>query len=69
MVLDLNPSGGTGKNVIIFGVDMSSITKIDNRKKYILIHGEGLTQGLELTLTLIYFTIQLILLKKIQSFA
>ena len=28
-----NPSGGTSKNVIIFGVDMSSSTKIDNRKK------------------------------------
>ena len=28
-----HPSGGTGKNVIIFGVDMSSSTKIDNRKK------------------------------------
>ena len=27
------PSGGTGKNVIIFGEDMSSSTKIDNRKK------------------------------------
>ena len=25
--------GGNGKNVIIFGVDMSSSTKIDNRKK------------------------------------
>ena len=32
-------SGGTGRNVIIFGVDMSSSTKIDNRKKYILILG------------------------------
>ena len=28
-----NPSGGTGGNVIIFGVDMNSSTKIDNRKK------------------------------------
>ena len=26
-------SGGTGRNVIIIGVDMSSSTKIDNRKK------------------------------------
>ena len=25
-------SGGNGKNVIIFGVDMSSLTKIDDRK-------------------------------------
>ena len=42
------PGPGLGKNVIIFGVDMSSSTKIDNRKKYILILGKGPTQGLEL---------------------
>ena len=30
-----------GKNAIIFGVDMSSSTKIDNRKKDILILGKG----------------------------
>ena len=36
-----------GRNVIIFGVDMSSSTKIDNRKKDILILGKGPTQGLE----------------------
>ena len=41
----------TGKNVIIFGVDMSSKTKIDNRKKYILILGKAPTQGLEHTLS------------------
>ena len=35
-----------GKNVIIFGVDVSSSTKIDNRKKYILILGKGPTQEL-----------------------
>ena len=40
-----------GKNVIIFGVDMSSSTKIDNRKKDILILGRGPTQGLESTLS------------------
>ena len=28
-----HPSSGTGKNVIIFGVDMSSSTKFHNRKK------------------------------------
>ena len=40
MVLDLiekdffsHPSRETDKNVIIFGVDMSSTTKINNRKK------------------------------------
>ena len=28
-----HPSGETGRNVLIFGVDMSSSTKIDNKKK------------------------------------
>ena len=42
--------GGFGKNVIIFGVDMSSSTKTD-RKKDILILVKGLTQGSEHTLT------------------
>ena len=41
----------TGKNVIVFGVDMSSKTKIDNRKKYILILVKAPTQGLEHTLS------------------
>ena len=41
-----HPSGGTGRNVIIFGVDMSSSTKIDNKGKAILILGNGPTQGL-----------------------
>ena len=35
------------KNVIIFGVDMGSSVHIDNKKKYILILGKGLTQGLD----------------------
>ena len=41
------PGTGLGRNVIISGVDMSSPTKIDNRKKDILILGKGPTQGLE----------------------
>ena len=46
------PNGGFGQNAIIFGVDMSSSKKKnDNRKKYILILGRGLTQGLEDRLT------------------
>ena len=40
-----------GRNVMIFGVDMSSSPHIDNRKKDILILGKGPTQGLEYTLT------------------
>ena len=41
------PGTGLGRNVIIFGVDMSSSTKIGNRKKDILILGKGATQELE----------------------
>ena len=56
MVLDLTETSFSvgneiGKNVIIFGVDMSSSSKIDNRKKDILILGKGPTQGLEHTLS------------------
>ena len=56
MVLDLtervfsHPSGETGRN-IIFGVGMSSSTKIENQKKYILILDKGPTQGLKHTLS------------------
>ena len=40
-----------GRNVRTFGVNMSSSTKIDKRKKDILIFGKGPSQGLEHTLT------------------
>ena len=46
-----HPSSGTGRNVIIFGVNMSSSTKIDNSKKDIIILVKGPTQGLEHTLS------------------
>ena len=36
-----------GRNVIIFGVDMSSSPDTDNKKEDILILGKGPTQGLE----------------------
>ena len=36
-----------GRNVIIFGVDMSSSVHVDNKNKDILILGEGLIQGLD----------------------
>ena len=45
------PGIGLGKNIIIFGVDMSSSVHVDNKKKYILILGNAPTQGLEHTLT------------------
>ena len=44
-----HPSGGTGRNVIIFKVDCSS-SKIDNKKKDIWIWVKGPTKGLEHTL-------------------
>ena len=57
VVLDLidmdffsHPSCGTGRNYIIFGVDVSSSTKIDNKKSDILILRKGPTQGLEHTI-------------------
>ena len=40
-----------GRNVIIFGIDMSSSQHIDNKNKYILILGKGPIQGLEHILT------------------
>ena len=45
------PGTGLGRNVIIFGVDMSSSTKTDNRKNDILVLEKGPTQGLEHTLS------------------
>ena len=41
--------GSYGKNVIIFGADMSSSVDVDNKGKGILILGEGATQGLDST--------------------
>ena len=41
------PGRSMGKNVIIFGVDMSSTLHIDNKEKDILLLGDGLTQGLD----------------------
>ena len=42
-------SGGAGRNVEIFGVDMSLSTKIDNKKKTLFL-GKAPTVGLEHTL-------------------
>ena len=38
------PDGSMGKNVIIFGVDMSSSEHVDNKKKDILILSKGATR-------------------------
>ena len=42
-----HPIGGNQRNVISFGVNISSSIKIDNRRKDILIWGIGHTHGLE----------------------
>ena len=65
------PGTWLGKNLIVFGVDMSSSTKIDNRKKDILILGKSPTQGLEHTIS-VEKCIQLILqstIKRLFKFA
>ena len=57
------PIGEFGKNVIIFGADMSSSVHFDNKKNNILIIGEGPTQRLDdTTLTAEKKNIQSILL-------
>ena len=43
----LLPDGSYGKNVIIFGVDMSSSIHVDNKRKDILTFGEKPTQRLD----------------------
>ena len=44
-------NGGLGRNVVIFGVDNTSSKHADNRKKDILVLDEGLTNGLDDTVT------------------
>ena len=41
------PYGSMGRNVTIFGADMSLSVHIDNKVKYILILGDGPTQELD----------------------
>ena len=43
-------NGSIGRNVIIFGADMSSFVHVDNKNKDILILGKGPTQGLDDTI-------------------
>ena len=47
------PDGNICENIIIFGVDMSSSVRNDNKGKDILILCKGPTQGLNRTLTLV----------------
>ena len=43
----LFPTGGFSKNLIVFGVDMSSSVHVDNKKKDLLILDEVLIQVLD----------------------
>ena len=45
------PDGGFGQNVLIFGLDMSTSIRIDNKGKDILVLGRGPTQGIESALS------------------
>ena len=45
------PGTGFGQKLLICGVDMSSSSHIDNKKKDVLVPGKRPTQGLEHTLT------------------
>ena len=56
------PGTGLRQNVIVFGVDMSSSTKIDNRKKNILILGKRIRTYKELKKMLVA-TILIILMR------
>ena len=62
------PNFDWGKNVIIFGVDMSSSVDINNKKKDILILDKGPTQGLDDTKLRAEFNIQLSLQDQIENF-
>ena len=59
---------GFGKNLINFGVDISSAVHVDNKKKVILILGEGPSKGLDDTTLTAEKSIQSILLSLKRNF-
>ena len=44
-----HPSGGYGKNVIIFGADLNSSTHANNKTRRILVLGKDFIQGIDNT--------------------
>ena len=44
-----HPDGGIGRNVIIFGTDMTNSKHANNETKYVLVLGRGLTQKIDST--------------------
>ena len=64
-----HPSRRIGRDVIIFGVDMSSSTNTSNKEKYILILGKDAIEGLAEDSLSAEKCIQSMLLRVIQNFA
>ena len=62
------PDDSVGKNVIIFGVDLTPSVHIDNKKNNILIIKKSLTQGLDDTTLTAEAQFQLIFLDQIENF-
>ena len=52
-----------GKNVVIFGVDNSSLVYVNNKKKHVLVIGEGLTQMLLVFIYLYLFVYVFIIME------
>ena len=42
-----HPSGGDGKNVIVFGADLSSSAHANNKTRSILVLGKNFIQGID----------------------
>ena len=63
------PDGGIGKNVIIFGVDMTNSKHANNKTKDILVLGRGFIQKIDDTAIYAEKCIHLILLLLIKHFA
>ena len=65
---EFSVGNGFGRNCMIFGVGVSSSVHVDNKKKNILILGEGPTQGLDGVALTAEKNIQSTLLKIIRNF-
>ena len=59
----LCPGFDQGKNVVIFGVDNSSLVYVNNKKKHVLVIGEGLTQMLLVFIYLYLFVYVFIIME------
>ena len=64
----LHPSGGYGKNVIIFGADLTSSVRANNRANNILVLGKEFIQEIHGTIICAEKCIQLIVLLLTKNF-